>query len=354
MLLVLLAWLTVVPPISAQGAGGDRLVVGTVTRAPFSLVEDGRDIGFGLDLWAAIADELGLLYDIRRYDGFPEMLADIESGATNAAVANISITADREERMDFSQPIFSAGLQILLPPQGGGLALVQAALTPRLIGLTALALGVLLALGMLMWLVERRHHDVFGRSAREATFPAFWWALNLMLNGEQVGKAPRSALGRLLGVVMVVGSLFVVSIFVASVTANLTLDALEQDVGRVTDLDGRRVGTTEGSTASSYLNGRGVAHRTFPDFQSLIAAFETGAIEAVVFDGPILAYWLDGAGAGRARLVDRVFQPEYYGIALPPDSPLREPINRTLLRLEEDGTYGDLVQAWFGASYAAE
>ncbi|MEM8824226.1 MAG: transporter substrate-binding domain-containing protein [Pseudomonadota bacterium] len=330
----------------------DPLIVGTVTRPPFSMTIDGAETGFALDLWAAVAEALELDYAIQRFDTFPDMLAAIEAGTADAAVANISITAEREARMDFTQPIFSAGVQIMLPPEPGVGATLRAALSPRLIGLVLVAVAGLLMLGMLMWLFERKRQDFFEPTARASAFPAFWWALNLLVTGAFGDKTPHSIMGRIFGVLMVVGSLFVVSLFVANITASITLDALGRDVDRLTDLDGRRVGTTLGSTTSALLESRGVSHRTFADLDTLLTAFEGDQLDAVAFDGPILAYYAQTDGQGRARLIDRVFQREYYGVALPTGSALREPINRVLLRLEEDGTYANLQQKWFGAAYA--
>ncbi|WP_179381215.1 transporter substrate-binding domain-containing protein [Jannaschia marina] len=338
-------------PARPQGSESDRLIVATVTRPPFSMTVDGAETGFALDLWAALSAELGLVYDVRRYASFPDMLAAVEAGEANAAVANISITADRETRMDFTQPIFSAGVQVLMTSETGIWPMLRAAFSPRLLLLGLLAIGGLFALGMLMWAFERRRHDYFGTDARSAAFPAFWWALNVLISGDYKEKDPASPLGRVFGVLMIVGSLFVVSIFVAQITANLTLDAINQDVARITDLDGRKVGTTEGSTTATYLETRRVAHQTYADLATLQNAFEGGEIDAIAFDGPVLAYYLQSTPDLDARLIDRVFQREYYGIALPTGSDLRERINRALLRLEEDGTYGEIQRTWFGASY---
>lgn len=350
-LILALLWAVSTLPVLAQSVD-DRLVVGTVTRPPFSLVQDGVETGFSLDLWAEVAEDLGLQYDIRRFDAFGDMLDAVRTGQVDAAAANISITAEREAEMDFSQPIFSAGIQIMLQPEGGTFSLLRAAISPRLIGLLAMGFVTLLVLGMLMWVFERRHHDYFGKTPREAAFPAFWWALNILITGELVEKTPRSRMGRLFGVLMVMSSLFIVSIFVATITANLTIEALGSDVDGINDLDGRRVATTEGSTTSAYLDRRGLSHQTYADFAALIGAFEAGDVDAVVFDGPLLAYYVENEGRGKARLVDRVFQPEFYGIALPTGSALREPINRALLGYDEDGTYPQIMRKWFGDIYS--
>ncbi|MEM8848533.1 MAG: transporter substrate-binding domain-containing protein [Pseudomonadota bacterium] len=349
-ILSLVLWLATILPSLAQT--DDPLVVGTVTRPPFSMSVDGVETGFALDLWAVVADALQVDYTIRRFETFPEMLAAVETGDADAAVANISVTAEREALMDFTQPIFSAGVQILVPPDPGFGATLRTALSPRLIGLVLVAVAGLLVLGMLMWLFERKRQDFFEPTARASAFPAFWWALNVLVTGAFGEKTPHSIMGRIFGVLMIVGSLFVVSLFVANITASMTLDALGRDVERLTDLDGRRVGTTIGSTTSALLNSRGVSHRTFADLDGLLGAFEAGELDAVAFDGPILAYYVQTDGQGRARLIDRVFQREYYAVALPTGSDLREPINRVLLRLEEDGTYADLQRRWFGLAYA--
>ena len=330
----------------------DSITLGTITRAPFSMQIEGADTGFALELWQALATEIGLETELLRFDSFPEMMQAVQDGEIDAAIANISITAERERIIDFSQPIFDGGVQIMLQAgDSGGSSVVRAIWQPRFLLYLLIGFAGLIAIGMVMWLFERRRQDYFGPTAKDALFPAFWWALHLLVTQGYEEKMPQSRGGRLFGTLMVVASLFLVSIFVANITATMTLDALSENVEGIHDLDGRRVGTTEGSTTSAYLDNRGIGHRRFSGFDELIAAFEAGDLEAVVFDGPILAYYVQAEGADAARLVDRVFKRETYGIALPEGSALREPINRALLQVREDGTYDTLLSDWFGAVY---
>ncbi len=337
--------LALAPAVQAQ-----ELSVGTVTRPPFSMEVNGQDTGFSIELWAAVAGELGLEYTIRRADSFQEMLARARSGETDLAIANISITADREEVMDFSQPIFASGLQIMTPYNGGeGLSVLRVLLSRDLLTAIALAFALLFGGGMLMWWFERGKQEYFDKPAKQALFPAFWWALNLVVNGGFEERVPRSLFGRMFGVVLVLSSLFIVSIFVAKITAVLTVDAIQNNVSTVNDLYGRRIGTIEGSTAAHYLDSRDLRYVAYPDLTDLLEAFESGSLDAVVFDAPILAYYVQNTD-GRARLAGPVFQRENYGIALPSGSELAEPVNRALLRLKENGTYARLYRKWFGNS----
>lgn len=320
----------------------------TVTRQPFSHVEAGQDVGFSLELWAAIADELGLTYRIDRVETFPEMLSAVESGAADLAAANISITAERETRLDFSQPIFASGLRVMVPADSTGAGIWSILFKWDLLLAVLAAFALLFGGGMLMWAFERNTQEYFQGSAREKAFPAFWWALNLVVNGGFEERQPRTAFGRAFAVLMVVSSLFIVSVFVAKITSAMTVSAIQTSVQSINDLYGKRVGTTSGSTAAAYMDGRELQYLGFDNLVSLLDAFEQGALDAVVFDAPILSYYVNTAGAGVGELVGPVFLREYYGFALRSGSSLREDIDRTLLGFSEDGTYRNIATKWFG------
>ncbi|WP_420569128.1 transporter substrate-binding domain-containing protein [Thalassovita sp.] len=325
-----------------------ELVVGTVTRPPFSMSLAGTDLGFSIDLWDALAQSTGHEYRIERFDSFGEMLDAVQNSQVDLAIANISITAAREEVMDFSQPIFSAGLQIMTPVDRDGSGLWKALVNKELVLSVILAFAALLGVGMLMWWLERRHQEYFDQPAKQAMFPAFWWALNLVVNGGFEERVPRTALGRLMGVGLVITSLFFVSVFVAYVTSVMTVDAITSNVNSVNDLYSRRVGTVAGSTAANYLDNRDIDYREYAGLDQMLAGFEQKELDAIVFDAPILAYYVKTRAQGQAQLNGPIFLRENYGIAAPTNSPVIEGINRTLLTLRENGKYNEIYESWFG------
>jgi len=330
-------------------ATAQTLRVSTVTRPPFSMAQNGVETGFSVELWQALMNDMHRDSETLRVDRFSTMLDMVETGAADAAIANISITADRERRFDFSQPIFESGLQIMIPSdRSNGTSIVSALFSYDLLVAIALSFAVLFTGGMLMWWFERDHETYFKMPAHKAAFPAFWWALNLVVNGGFEERVPRSVFGRLFGVLLVVSSLFIVSLVVARITATLTIAEIQSSVGSINDLYGKSVGTTSGSTASAYLDQRELRHKGYDDLETLLDAFENGALDAVVFDAPILAYYANTNGQDTAQIVGPVFLRENYGIILPPNSPLAEPINQSLLRLREGGTYDQIYRKWFG------
>ncbi len=333
----------------AQQSQAQSLTVTTVTRPPFSFVEDGAQTGFSMDLLAALSESLGWEYSINRVETFGEMLGAVQDGSADLAIANISITALRETRMDFTQPIFEAGLQIMVPSDAARQpSLLHALLSRELFIAIGLAFAILLGGGMLMWSFEKRAQPYFDRKLNEAWFPSFWWALNLVVNGGFEERMPRTPFGRLLGVVLVVSSLFIVSVFTARITSVMTVDAITGSVNSVNDLYGKQVGTISDSTAASFLNRREIDYTGYGDLQDMLNAFENKDLDAVVFDAPILSYYASHEGRRMATMTGGIFLRENYGIAFPTGSPLVEDVNQALLSLREDGTYDEIYRKWFG------
>ena len=335
--------------IWAQSAAAQVLTVSTVTRVPFSMVKDGADVGFSIELLQALATALDWDYQIDRVDQFSDMLNSVTEGKADLAIANISITSARETQMDFSQPIFESGLQIMIHSDAARApSLRRAFLSKDLLLALGIAFVMLMGGGMLMWMFERRSQPYFDRPAKDAWFPSFWWALNLVVNGGFEERVPQTVFGRLFGVMLVLSSLFVVSVFVAKITSVMTVEAISGSVNSVNDLYGQRVGTIKESTASGFLNRRDIDFDGFDGLQPLLEAFEADDVDAVVFDAPILSYYVANEAKENAILAGSVFLRENYGIVFPTDSPLVEEVNQALLALREDGTYDTIYRKWFG------
>lgn len=297
-----------------------------------------------------IAERLGRDVTFEFYDSFPAMLSSLDEGLHDGAVANISITAERESFLDFSQPIFESGIGVLLLDDQGGVSFMSALLTREIFIAVVAALGLLFGSGILMWLLERRSQAYFDRKGPDALFHSFWWSLNLVVNGGFEERVPQTRLGRVFAIILVVSSLFLVSIFVATITSTMTVEALQDNVESINDLEGKRIGTIDESTSAAFLDTRDLSYISYSSPADMFARLEAGQLDAIVFDAPILSYYSNAAREPATRLLPRIYRRENYGIALPPDSTLGEDINLTLLGLREDGTYGELVSTWFGTA----
>ncbi len=345
-------WLALlVLSLSVQSAGfAQELRVTTVERTPFAMKQaDGSLTGFSVELWEMVSQELGVTSSFVVLDSFAQMLKTVETGGADLAIGNISITAERETHLNFSHPVFDAGLQILVPANGDGGGLLDAVFNRRMAGLVALAALVIFVVGNLMWFFERHKAPYFQRSYRDGMWPSFWWAMHALISGGFEEHVPRSIPGRILGTVLLISTLFLVSAFVATLTSAMTVSRLQSDIRGVDDLPGKTVGTTAGSTASAYLTTRKIKHETFDNINALFAALRSKKLDAVVHDAPVLAYYASHQGQGEVTLTGPLFKAEKYGIALPEASTYLEPVNRALLKLRENGQYQQVYERWFAS-----
>jgi ABC-type amino acid transport substrate-binding protein len=128
--------------------------------------------------------------------------------------------------------------------------------------------------------------------------------------------------------------------------ACVTLDA--PDAPRnVLELAGRYVGAGAGTTSERALLQRAPWALPVLENKAGLPALErlqSGAVEALVMDGPAADALVAASGGALVRLPQNLGH-EDYALVLPPGSPLRETVDRALLALERDGTLARLDAA---------
>lgn len=334
-----------------QAQSKTTLQVASVERPPFVVERGTGYIGYSIELWDAVADELGVAYELTIYETFAEMLDQVRQKEADLAIANITITADREKEMDFSHPIYYSGLQVMVARsnQGGIGQLLRAIVSSGILWVIGGALLVLLIVAHLIWFFETGDEREFHDAYREGIWDAFWWAAVTVTTVGYGDKVPRSKSGRVVALIWMFFSLFLLSIFVAQ-TSNIMADSVfESGIGGPADLSEYRVATIADSTADTYLVGAGVEDIVRYEIPSkMFSGLESGVADAAVFDAPVLAYYETQAAAGQVKLVGPIFNPEQFGIALQQDSPYREQVNQALLKLAEEGKVQAIYEEWFG------
>lgn len=99
-------------------ADGDvtKLVAGTdAIYAPMeSMDENGEIVGIDIDIVKAIADEVGVEVEFKNI-GWEPLFPAVDSGEVDFAVSSITITDDRKENFDFTDPYYMANQLILVP-----------------------------------------------------------------------------------------------------------------------------------------------------------------------------------------------------------------------------------------------
>jgi len=352
-----LALLFVAVPLRAQTPRASPASIRVATReiAPFVVRQNGQLSGFSVELWEAISKQIGVQ---TQWDVKPDvraLLNEVQNGRAQVGISAISITSKRESVVDFSQPMFESGLQILTSGQSAQPSqpsllrgLGQLITSPLMLQFGGAIALLIIVPSNLLWLLERHHSEGIVRSKRyfPGIFEAAWWTVTCLAT--QAEEMPRAVLARL----MAVGWMFFAILFTAYVTgtltASLTVQSLRGDIQGPADLPGKNVATVANSTSQDYLQDAKAHVSAFASPAQAFAALDAKKVDAVVYDAPILAYYANNAGKGRVQVVGPVFRPEAYGIALRNNSPLRKKVNLALLKLREDGTYDELHARYFG------
>ncbi len=319
-----------------------KLIVSTKVFKPLVYRVNGELVGFSIDFLKVLAEELGVEYELQVTESIGELLKSVEEGVADIAIAGISITAEREEEVDFSHSYFDAGLQILVlkTSDSSFLSAIRSLYFPLIMKVVVALFLVILVMAHLVWLAERKKNTKqFPESYVKGVWEGFWWAAVTLTTVGYGDKAPQGVAGRLLGLFWMFVGILLVSYFTASVTTQLTVSRLEGEISQPNDLVGRHVATLRGSTSEKFLEKIRARVRPFDDFEDAVAALEAGQVEALVYDAPVLIYYANHEGSSSCRLAGAIFDHQSYGIAIAHGSPLRETVNRALLRLREDGRY---------------
>lgn len=99
------------PAEDAANADGPTYKIGMdTTFAPFEFQNDaGEYVGIDVELIKAIAEDQGFNVDIQSL-GFNAAVQALEAGQVDGVIAGMSITDERKQKFDFSEPYFDSGV----------------------------------------------------------------------------------------------------------------------------------------------------------------------------------------------------------------------------------------------------
>ncbi|MDB6139653.1 MAG: amino acid transporter substrate-binding protein family, partial [Verrucomicrobiaceae bacterium] len=335
----------------AAAAPPAKLRVVTKPAEPFSFETKGEIGGYAVDLWRRVAKDAGLEFELKMLKSVPEVLEAVEKGQADVAIGALSITEDREKVLDFTQPFFDeSGLQIVAHGRSSGSAFAAfgTLFNSSTLGVVGIMLAILFVVSNLLWLAERKKNpESFPEPYKEGLFESLWWCVSTMLTGGCENLAPRALPGRLVGVVWMIGGIALTSYVTATLAAAMTVNTLNSDIRNLGDLQAQPVATVTGSSAEVYLKELKYDVHGFENIGAAMDALKNNEVKGVIYDSPILRYYLSQHSGTDLQLVGSIFEKQAYGFALPIGSLLRKKINQTLLKEDVQQYRDELDKRWF-------
>jgi len=338
--------------IPASYISAEELLVGVIERPPFAFQEEsGVWTGFSVELMQELALRSDNVVSFVPYEVFSEMIDGVRNSDVEVAAANISITSSREEFLDFTQPIYESGLQILIQKGSSSVSIWKIIWESGILLFIFVAFIILMVVAHLVWFFERggdAKHDYFRDDYFGGLWDAFWWAFIVVTMGGFENERPENYMGRIIAIFWVLASLFFISTLTAKITTALTISELQTGIESYEDLRGKQVGAPQGTTISDFLDKQNISYIKYEDFSDVLQDLEDGDLDAAVGGAAVSQYYVANQGAGKLITAGPVFAPDNIGFALPENSQYFEEINSLLIETKEDGTYEKLLEKYFG------
>ncbi len=329
----------------------DKLLVGVIDAPPFTTkTTDGSWEGLSIELWQAVAQELGVEFELREYS-IEQQLDAVTRGEVDVIVV-LAVTEQREIIMDLSHPFLRSGSAIAVP--AGATEHSWLRFAGHLVSLNLLpGIGLLLLLalvaGAIVWLFERRRNpQMFGGGTVRGVGHGIWWAMVTLTTVGYGDKAPKTFGGRMVALIWMLASIILIASFTAAITTSFTVGELKGKVRGLSDLHDVRVGSWAQSESFDFLAKRGIAVLPFENSRDGLQAIVDKKIDAFVFNESVLKHLVRTEFPGRVHVLAGTFDHYYVSMAVPSGSPLREPLNRALLKIITKDDWRRLVEFYLG------
>lgn len=332
-------------------ADTQALRVGITEVPPFVIQRaDGSWGGISIDLWDAIAEKNGYAFQYQPMP-FDRLLSSLEEDEVDVVVGALTMTPEREARFDFTLPFYSTGLAIAVPASAtaGWWTTFTRLFSWRFISVVLALAAVLMVVGALIWLFERRRNqEQFPEEPVRGLGDGFWWAAVTMTTVGYGDKSPVTLGGRLVAVVWMFAALIMVSTFTAAMTTALTVSNLQGSIQGASDLQGALVASVQHTAGTRWLDEQRIRQSPYPNLTQALLAVQQGQAEAIVYDKPILQYRNRELVGARLQVLPGTFQNQSYGFLVRRGSPLRKPISRSILAITDDPQWARTVSNYLG------
>lgn len=326
------------------------LRVGFNISEPLVFKKDGQYKGHMIDLWEQIADELHLKYDYIELDGFDEVFQALKGKQIDIGINGLYYKAEREDFIDYTVPTFNTGQQIMVRSSFSLInQMIDIIFSQTLLYALLVFCGFIFFAAHMIWWIERKRNPAFSQRYFEGIMESIWWTTVTLTTVGYGDKIPMRIAGKFFAIFWMLMGYFILAYFTASITSILTVTPVSTEIQSLEDLKGKKVGTVDGAGFRS-LQKYALDLKLFKKTEELYPALESGALEAIILDSPILKYYALNKGKGQLAVVGDIFEEEFWGLALQQGSPHKEVLNQEIMRLHENGFIKRLNDKWFEGS----
>ncbi|WP_375263173.1 ion channel [Palleronia sp.] len=321
------------------GIGVGPIRVGVAANPPYALdAGDGAWLGMGIDIWRLVAEREGWSYEL--VAAGPD---DLQSGTVDVLLPVVANPA-LEDRADLSLPFHTATMGVAAERESRLLSVMRGFASWRFLQLVVSLSALLLVVGALIWLMERRRNrEEFNPGVLRGLGDGFWWAGVTLTTIGYGDKAPKTLLGRMVAMLWMLTGLAVSAALTAAV---VTLAQPGRSGALPERFAGETVSVVAGSTTARYLESAGVRIAPRPDMDGILSALQSRDVTRAAAPAPVLRYAISERGSFDFGVSVTTLNPLMIAFAFPEGSDLRERANRALLNVLSSETGWDIIQRY--------
>ncbi|XP_063381394.1 glutamate receptor ionotropic, kainate 2 isoform X6 [Cydia fagiglandana] len=369
------------------------LIVTTILSAPYCMRKEASEKltgnaqfeGYAIDLIHEISKILGFNYTFKlapdgRYGSFNRetkewdgMIRELLEQRADVAIADLTITYDREQVVDFTMPFMNLGISVLYrkpikqPPN------LFSFLSPLSLDVWIYMATAYLGVSVLLFILARfspyewdsPRNCLDEPQVLENQFTllnSLWFTIgSLMQQGSDI--APKAVSTRMVAGMWWFFTLIMISSYTANLAAFLTVERMDSPIESAEDLAKQtkiKYGALKGgSTAAFFRDSNFSTYQRMWSFMesarpSVFATTNKEGEERVMRGKGAYAYLMESTTI--EYVVERncdltqvggMLDSKGYGIAMPPNSPYRTAISGAVLKLQEEGKLHILKTKWW-------
>ncbi|XP_041443940.1 glutamate receptor 1 isoform X2 [Xenopus laevis] len=393
-----------IPLATDAQAGNDTIgvqnrtyIVTTIMEAPYVMLKKNADQlegndrfeGYCVELAAEIAKHVGIKYkleivkdgkygardsDMKAWNG---MVGELVYGRADLAVAPLTITLVREEVIDFSKPFMSLGISIMIKKPQKSKPGVFSFLDPLAYEIWMCIVFAYIGVSVVLFLVSRFspyewHNEEFEEGKEQPTndqtnefgiFNSLWFSLGAFMQ-QGCDISPRSLSGRIVGGVWWFFTLIIISSYTANLAAFLTVERMVSPIESADDLAKQTeitYGTLDSGSTKEFFKRSKIA--VFEKMWTYMRSAEPSVFVKTTEEGmnrvrkskgkyaylleSTMNEYIEQRKPCDTMKVGGNLDSKGYGIATPKGSPLRNPVNLAVLKLNEQGLLDKLKNKWW-------
>jgi polar amino acid transport system substrate-binding protein len=316
------------------------LKIGIKHAPPFVTLRDGfTPEGMSIEFWNQLHESLGQSYEFVIYDDLSELSHALDKGEIDLSINPVTVTEERMKRFDFSQPYFISGTAVALAEPNLLVTMLALIFSWEFFSAVGSMVVVIGLVGLMMWLIERRSNRGMFHPGVHGLGDGMWWSAVTMTTVGYGDKVPRTKTGRVFGFFWMFVAIVLVSGLTAFITSSLTNATADDDLNSLEDLKKFKVATVAGSSTSDYLRIFDIPYQDYKNVDQALDALNDQNVEMVVYDRPILSFYLRGGNYRNLALSKNNLKTDYYSFTYPKGSNLKNKYDPLIVKVLRSNTW---------------